>query len=49
MAFLSSKNINQFLNYKDGVLKFMLTGKFDYKKISVAVDKPYKMYQSQKY
>ncbi len=48
MAFLSSKNINEFLNYKDTIIKYLLTAKFDFKQISVAVDKPYKIYQSQK-
>lgn len=35
MVFLSSKNINEFLNYKESIMKYLVAGKFDFKQISL--------------
>ena len=33
LVFLNSKNINEFINYKDGILKKLLITKFDFQLI----------------
>lgn len=35
MVFLSSKNINEFLNFKDTISKYMLSNKVDFKNVTV--------------